>query len=177
MSAKAQTTELHEARSNARLAAVQALYQMDIGSADIGDVIAEFRASRLGRTYDGETAAELSDDAPADPDFFESIVRGVVERQAELDPAIDGALAKGWRLPRLDATLRAILRSGSFEIYGRSDVPPKAVINEYVSVAHAFFDGDEPKVVNAVLDRLARELLGAETLDSKTSDPKTSDKA
>ncbi|MEO0962553.1 MAG: transcription antitermination factor NusB [Pseudomonadota bacterium] len=160
MSKKPARKQPHEARSNSRLAAVQALYQMDIGSADIGDVIAEFRAARLGRTYDGETAEELNDDNPADADFFESIVRGVVDKQAELDPAIDKALASGWRLPRLDATLRATLRAGTFEIYGRSDVPPKAVINEYVTVARAFFDGDEPKVVNAVLDRLARELLG-----------------
>lgn len=150
----------HQARSNSRLAAVQALYQMDVGGADIGDVIAEFRAARLGRAYDGETAEELADDNPADADFFESIVRGVVEKQSEIDPAIDGALAKGWRLPRLDATLRAILRAGAFEIYGRSDVPPKAVINEYVTVAKAFFEKDEPRVANAVLDRLARELLG-----------------
>lgn len=150
----------HQARSNSRLAAVQALYQMDVGGADIGDVIAEFRAARLGRAYDGETAEELSDDNPADADFFEAIVRGVVEKQREIDPAIDGALAKGWRLPRLDATLRAILRAGAYEIYGRSDVPPKAVINEYVTVAKAFFEKDEPRVVNAVLDRLARELLG-----------------
>ena len=160
MSKKPARQQPHEARSNSRLAAVQALYQMDIGSADIGDVIAEFRAARLGRTYDGETAEELNNDNPADADFFESIVRGVVEKQAELDPAIDKALASGWRLPRLDATLRATLRAGTFEIYGRSDVPPKAVINEYVGVARAFFDGDEPKVVNAVLDRLAREHLG-----------------
>lgn len=160
MSKKPARQQPHEARSNSRLAAVQALYQMDIGSADIGDVIAEFRAARLGRTYDGETAEELNDDNPADADFFESIVRGVVEKQAELDPAIDKALASGWRLPRLDATLRATLRAGTFEIYGRSDVPPKTVINEYVTVAKAFFDGDEPKVVNAVLDRLAREHLG-----------------
>ncbi len=160
MSKKPARQQPHEARSNSRLAAVQALYQMDIGSADIGDVVAEFRAARLGRTYDGETAEELNDDNPADADFFESIVRGVVEKQAELDPAIDKALASGWRLPRLDATLRATLRAGTFEIYGRSDVPPKTVINEYVTVAKAFFDGDEPKVVNAVLDRLAREHLG-----------------
>jgi N utilization substance protein B len=160
LSKKPARQQPHEARSNSRLAAVQALYQMDIGSADIGDVIAEFRAARLGRTYDGETAEELNDDNPADADFFESIVRGVVEKQAELDPAIDKALASGWRLPRLDATLRATLRAGTFEIYGRSDVPPKTVINEYVTVAKAFFDGDEPKVVNAVLDRLAREHLG-----------------
>jgi len=150
----------HEARSNARLAAVQALYQMDVGGADIGDVLAEFKAARLGRAYDSETAEELTGDAPSDAAFFEAIVRGVVEKQPDIDPAIDGALAQGWRLPRLDATLRAILRAGAFEIYGRSDVPPRAVISEYVDVARAFFDEDEPKVVNAVLDRLARELLG-----------------
>lgn len=160
MSAKTKKHQPHVARSNARLAAVQALYQMDVGGADIGDVIAEFRAARLGRSYDGETAEVLSTEEPADPDFFESIVRGVVDRQKDIDPTVDGALAKGWRLPRLDATVRATLRCGAFEILGRSDVPPKVIINEYVTVARAFFDGDEPKVVNAVLDRLARELLG-----------------
>lgn len=148
----------HAERTAARLAAVQALYQMDIGGADIGDVIAEFRAARLGIAYDEEGAPQPGQ--AADGDFFEAIVRGVVARQREIDPAINGALARGWTLPRLDATLRAILRAGAFEIYGRSDVPPRAVINEYVTVARAFFDGDEPKVVNAVLDRLARELLG-----------------
>lgn len=148
----------HVARSAARLAAVQALYQMDIGGADIADVIAEFRGARLGIAYDEEGKPHSGD--PADADFFEAIVRGVVDRQRALDPAINQALAKGWTLPRLDATLRAILRAGSFEISGRSDVPPKTVIDEYVTVARAFFDGDEPKVVNAVLDRLARELLG-----------------
>lgn len=150
----------HAARTASRLAAVQALYQMDIGGADIGDVIAEFRAHRLGVDYgvEGDEPPKAGD--PADADFFESIVRGVVEKQPELDPAINGALAKGWTLPRLDATLRALLRAGTFEIYGRSDVPPRTVIDEYVTVARAFFDGDEPKVANAVLDRLARELLG-----------------
>ncbi|MGD1934487.1 MAG: transcription antitermination factor NusB [Candidatus Phaeomarinobacter sp.] len=168
MSKKPARKQPHEARSNARLAAVQALYQMDIGSADIGDVLAQFHAPPDGHTfYDPETyelyylpEASGQKGFEADADFFESIVRGVVEKQGDLDPAIDGALAKGWRLPRLDATLRAILRAGTFEIHGRSDVPPKTVINEYVTVAKAFFDGDEPKVVNAVLDRLARELLG-----------------
>ena len=168
MSKKPARQQPHEARSNSRLAAVQALYQMDIGGADIGDVLAQFGASPSGHTfYDPETyelyylpEASGENGFEADADFFESIVRGVVEKQAELDPAIDKALASGWRLPRLDATLRATLRAGTFEIYGRTDVPPKTVINEYVTVAKAFFDGDEPKVVNAVLDRLAREHLG-----------------
>ena len=152
----------HAARSAARLAAVQALYQMDIGGADIGDVIAEFRAQRLGVSYDDQGKAEPG--APADEDFFEAIVRGVVASQRDLDPAIDKALAAGWTLPRLDATLRAVLRAGAFEIYERSDVPPRTVIDEYVSVARAFFDGDEPRVANAVLDRLARERLGPEIM-------------
>ena len=85
-----------------------------------------------------------------------------VARQRELDPAIDAALMAGWPLARIDATLRAILRSGAFELAHRSDVPGRVVISEYVDVANAFYEGEVPAMVNAVLDALARKLRAAE---------------
>lgn len=144
------------ARSAARVGAVQALYQMDLGGADVSDVIREFTTMRFP---DREACEAI---AGADPVFFGELLRGVVRRQRELDPMIDDQLAKGWRLVRIDSILRAILRSGAFELVDRHDVPARVVINEYIDVAHAFFDEDEPKVVNGILDRLAHRLRPAE---------------
>jgi N utilization substance protein B len=140
------------ARSQARLAAVQALYQMDMAGTDLAEVIDEFKTHRLG------AEAEDRAIAGADTEHFARILQGVVARQRELDPVIDAQLAAGWRLVRVDAILRAILRAGAFELAEEADVPPRVVINEYVNVAHAFFAGDEPRVVNGVLDALARKL-------------------
>ncbi|HEX6001461.1 MAG TPA: transcription antitermination factor NusB [Hyphomicrobiaceae bacterium] len=140
------------ARSQARLAAVQALYQMDLASTDLSEVIDEFKTHRLGELAEDRTIAG------ADAGHFERILRGVVARQRDLDPAIDGQLASGWSLVRVDAILRAILRAGAFELQEEPDVPARVVINEYVNVAHAFFSGDESRVVNGVLDALARKL-------------------
>jgi len=140
------------ARSQARLAAVQALYQMDMAGTDLAEVIDEFTTHRIGELAEERTVAG------ADPEHFARILHGVVRRQKELDPVIDGQLASGWRLVRVDAILRAILRAGAFELVEEADVPVRVVINEYVEVAHAFFAGDEPRVVNGVLDALARKL-------------------
>jgi N utilization substance protein B len=140
------------ARSQARLAAVQALYQMDLAGTDLAEVIDEFKTHRIGATAEDRTVAG------ADEEHFARILHGVVRRQKELDPAIDNQLASGWRLVRVDAILRAILRAGAFELVEEADVPVRVVISEYVNVAHAFFAGDEPKVVNGVLDALARKL-------------------
>ncbi len=139
-------------RSLARLGAVQALYQMDIGGADTENVLAEFELHRFGLSESGEELGEP--DAP----FFRELVLGVVERQSEIDPQVDRHLAAGWRLNRLDSTLRAILRSGSFELGWRRDIPVGVVLNEYIELAHDFFEGEESKVVNGVLDALAKEL-------------------
>lgn len=137
-------------RSSARLAAVQALYQMDVAGSDLTATIAEFEAYRLGKEVDG-IAYRAADIA-----FFRDIVAGVVREQLELDPLIDEALKAGWPLARIDSTMRQILRAGAFEIRHRLDVPARAAIVEYVDVARAFFeDGDEPRMVNAVLDRIA----------------------
>jgi N utilization substance protein B len=138
-------------RRAARLSAVQALYQMEISDRGASSVISEFRDHRFGSAEEGEEFVE------ADEDFFESLVAGVVEKQAVVDPMIDTLLADGWRMKRLDSTVRAILRAGGYELFQRADVPARVVIDEYVEVAHAFFEGSEPKFVNAALDRCARE--------------------
>ena len=143
-------------RGAARLAAVQALYQMDLSGATLPEVIAEFETYRLGKEVDGDQYRD------ADAAFFRDIVSGVVRDQKTLDPAIDRTLAKGWPLTRIDTTLRAILRAGVFELANRADVPARVVISEYVDVAKAFFDDDAPAVVNAVLDALAHELRAGE---------------
>lgn len=144
------------ARSASRLAAVQALYQMDLASTDLNAVIDEFVSHRFPPENAGETPGG------ADPVFFADLLRGVVRRQRDIDPLIDQALATGWRLARIDSTLRAILRAGVFELLERPDVPARVAINEYIDTAHAFFAADEPKVVNGVLDRLARDLRPGE---------------
>ena len=138
-------------RSAARLAAVQALYQMESAGQGVEATIREFMDFRLGQEVEGETLHA------ADASFFADILRGAVETQARLDPYLTRQLAKGWRLSRLDATVRAILRAGLYEMIRRPDVPYKVVINEYVEIARAFFDGDEPGFINAVLDAAAKE--------------------
>ena len=143
-------------RGAARLAAVQALYQMDLGGATLPDVLAEFESYRLGKEIDGEQYRD------ADAAFFRDLVTGVVRDQRELDPAIHAVLVSDWPLPRIDTTLRAILRSGAYELECRPDVPARVVISEYVDVAKAFFDVDVPGMVNGVLDALARVLRPAE---------------
>src|SRR5213075_695565 len=143
-------------RSQARLAAVQALYQMDLAETDLAAVIEQFKAHRLGSEAEG--GADNGTGAQADPEHFARVLRGVVRRQREIDPMIDQQLAEGWRLTRIDSILRDILRAGTFELMELTDVPPRVVISEYIDVAHAFFEGDEPRVVNGVLDALARKL-------------------
>lgn len=146
-------------RGAARLAAVQALYQMELTGGDVNDIIAEFESFRLGGEIDGEQYRE------ADALFFRQIVSGVVRDQRQIDPAIDAALTAGWPLPRIDALLRAILRGGAFELAERTDIPPPVIISEYIDVARAFYEGDVPPMVNAVLDTLARRLRPATTGD------------
>ena len=143
-------------RGAARLSAVQALYQMELGGASLPEIVTEFETHRLGKELDGEQYRD------ADAAFFREIVGGVVAGQRDLDPAIDAALSGDWPLPRVDATLRAILRAGAFELASRPDVPARVVITEYVDVAKAFFEGEVPAMVNAVLDALARNLRPAE---------------
>ncbi len=159
---KAKVGEITQ-RTAARIAAVQALYQMDMAGADVNDVIAEFIEQR----FEGDNRDETL--ATADRVFFADILRAVVRRQREIDPLIDEQLAEGWRLVRVDSILRAILRGGVAEILDRSDVPARVVISEYVNVAHTFFDEDEPRVVNGILDKLARRLRGHEFVSKRVT--------
>lgn len=124
---------------------------MDMTGIDLTDVVTEFEAHRLGQEIEGDQffAAESA--------FFRDLLLGVVQGQRELDPLIDQQLAQGWRLNRVDSILRAVLRAGAFELFTGEDVPARVVITEYVDIAHAFFGEDEPKVVNGILDRLARK--------------------
>ena len=143
-------------RGAARLAAVQALYQMDIAATPVNDILAEFESHWIGQEVEG------SQYRPAEAAFFRSVVRGVLDDQRTLDPMIDKALQSGWPLKRVEALLRAVLRAGVFELASRNDVPARVVVSEYVDVAHAFLDKDETGMVNAVLDQLARQLRAAE---------------
>ena len=138
-------------RRAARLAAVQALYQMDISGAGLNEILAEFESHWLGREVEG--AQYL----PAEAAFFRDIVAGVVRDQRLLDPQIDEALERGWPLKRIEAVLRAALRAGVYELQNRRDVPARVVVSEYADVAAAFVERDETGMVNAVLDQVARK--------------------
>jgi N utilization substance protein B len=139
-------------RSLARLAAVQALYQIELAGSEPEAVIAEFLAHRLGQEIDGERYAD------ADRAFFRALVSGGSERREDIDRSIAAALPADWPLARLESVLRAIMRAGAYELLACPDVPARVAINEYVEIAHAFFSGKEPGMVNGVLDRLARTL-------------------
>ncbi len=158
-------TQRNAARSAARTGAVQALYQMEIAGTDVSDVINQFQTVRFPNATDSDLIAN------ADAIFFAEVLKGVLDRQRDLDPMIDQHLASGWRLSRLDSTLRAILRAGTFELMERKDIPPRVIINEYVDIAHAFFESDEPRVVNGVLDKIAHNARADELKDSSVRDP------
>jgi N utilization substance protein B len=142
-------------RREARLSAVQALYQMDVANTKSKQVIYEFLNHRFG--FEGEDGM-----VTADEKFFEELVEGVVREQDQIDTKLDAQLPSKWPLRRLDMTLRALLRAGVFEITQRPDVPALVVIDEYVAIAADFFDGKEPGMVNAVMDKIARAVRSAE---------------
>ena len=141
--------------SAARLAAIQALYQIELTGAGVAQVLDEFPRIKM----DEEVAGNL---AVARPRMFQELVRGVVNRGAELDGLLAPLIAEGWSLERLEIILRCILRAGAFELVARSNVPARVVITEYVDLAHAFFAGGERAMVNGVLDRLARDVRPGE---------------
>ena len=146
------TSRQRRARTVARLAAVQALYQMELAGEGVETVITEFSYHRFDSDIEGEPLAE------ADEVWFADIVRGVIDDQRDIDTAVKARLASNWRLERLDATLRALLRSGAWELAHKPEVPREIVIDEYVELAKAFFDEAEAKFVNAALDGVARDV-------------------
>jgi N utilization substance protein B len=141
-----------QARSVARLAAVQALYQMEVSNAGAEAVIREFTEHRFDRDVEDMTLAT------ADEAFFADLVRGVVAHQREVDAAVAKRLAQNWKLERIDATVRAMLRAGTYELAHRADVPTEVVIDEYVELAKSFFEGPEPGFVNGALDAVAQDV-------------------
>jgi N utilization substance protein B len=151
-SAKAKREIARAAMAGARLAAVQALYQLEHTGQGVKAVVRDFLDDRLGLGPEGEPLEE------ADPDLFKLIAEGVVSRQAEIDGVLARHLARGWRLDRLDATARAIARAGAFELLARWDQTPASIISAYLQVADAFFEGTEPKFLNGLLDAVARDV-------------------
>ncbi len=140
-------------RAGARLASIQALYQMEQTGRGANAVIREFMDDRLGFGAEGEPVEE------ADPDLFKSVVNSVIARQDEIDAAITARLAKGWRLSRLDTISRAILRAGAAELLVHNELSDAIIIDEYVSLAHDFFEsGSEASFINAVLEKLGQDL-------------------
>lgn len=139
-----------KARSAARLAAVQALYQIEMEATPLAKLLDEFHRHRLGAEIEGDQYAE------AEVAFFDDVVQGASARKEEIDVLIAGKLASGWKIERLDKTMLQVLRAGTFELLARADVPTPTVITEYVDVAHAFFEPREAKFVNGLLDAIAK---------------------
>lgn len=145
-----------EHRAAARLAATQALYQMDVAAKGINEILAEFETFWIGQEVEGEQYK------PAEIEFFRDIVNGVLKDQGEIDRLINDTLQSGWPLARVEAVMRAVLRAGTYELKKRKDIPPRVVITEYVDVASAFLARDETGMINAVLDKIARGLRPAD---------------
>lgn len=143
-------------RAGARLGAVQALYQMEQTAQSAKAAIRDLMDDRLGLGPDEAPVEE------ADPDLFKAIVNATVDHQAAIDKAILARLTKGWKLSRLDATTRAILRAAAAELIAHQELSKSILIDEYVSLAHDFFDKTEANFVNAVLDNMARDLRPGE---------------
>ena len=145
-----------EMRRGARLAAVQALYQMEVGGRGVVEAMSEFEHFWIGKEVE---EIELP---KAELNFFRDLLGGVVSEQRLVDRAVDDALAAGWPLKRVEAVVRAVLRAGAYELAFRKDVPARAVISEYVAVTRTFYQGEEIGMVNAVLDKLARDFRAEE---------------
>jgi N utilization substance protein B len=137
-------------RSAARLAAVQALYQHQMEGTPRAKLLDEFHQHRLGRADEDQQFAE------ADIDFFDDVVGGTLARRDEIDALLSDKLTEKWRLDRLDKTMLQVLRAGAYELLARPDVPVASAISAYLDVAHAFFDERDARIVNGVLDAVAK---------------------
>lgn len=148
----ASKADKRKARSAARLAAVQALYQLEMEATELARLLDEFHRHRLGAEIEGDQYVD------AEVTFFDDTVRGVAARREEIDGLLAARLADGWKLERLDKTMLQVLRAGTWELMARADVPTATTISEYVDVAHAFFEAREAKFVNGVLDGVAKDV-------------------
>jgi len=145
-----------EHRAAARLNATQALYQMEVAAKGINEILAEFETHWIGRVIEGDQYK------PAELEFFRDVLNGVLNDQVAIDQLIDATLARGWPLARVEAVMRAVLRAATYELKKRKDIPGRVVITEYVDVAAAFLGREETGMINAVLDKVARELRAEE---------------
>lgn len=150
-------------RSAARLAAVQTLYQLDMTGGDAEDVIIDNLSNQRGARLEGDDVADM------DPRFYSDVARGTARWRDQLDALLNQDIADGWSMARLERILAALLRCAAYELKHRPDVPARVVINEYLEIARAFFDGEEPRLVNGVLDAVARRLRGGE-MDARRRD-------
>lgn len=150
-------------RSAARLAAVQALYEIDFAQGNVDDVLINFLKTRWNTPQEeGDEQQNESPLAAPDKQLFTDILRGVHKRQTELEEIVSGSLSQEWTIERLEDIVRLILLAGVYELYIRTDIPPRVIITQYVDVAHAFFEGPESKFINGVLDRVAKTLRADE---------------
>ncbi|MGL5837234.1 MAG: transcription antitermination factor NusB [Sphingorhabdus sp.] len=145
---------MNKARSAARLAAVQALYQMDMEQIGLARLLDEFHAHRLGAEIEDATYTQ------AEQSFFDDVVSGVHARRVEIDALIETKLGEQWKIGRLDKTMLNLLRAGTYELLARADISTGTVIDEYIDVAHAFFDKKDAQFVNGLLDAVAQEKRG-----------------
>ena len=149
-----------EHRAAARLNATQALYQMEVAAKGLNEILAEFETYWIGREIEGDQYK------PAELEFFRDVLNGVLRDQLAIDQLIDATLARGWPLARVEAVMRAVLRAATYELKKRKDIPARVVITEYVDVASAFLGREETGMINAVLDKIARELRQDEFTES-----------
>jgi transcription antitermination protein NusB len=143
-------------RQSARLAAVQALYQWQEGQDEPTAIVDQFLNVRTSEQGEGGMRRD------ADKPLFRDVVEGAAAHKEELELTVTGALAKDWTWARVDRLVRAILLAGAYELIHRKDVPPRVAINEYVEIAHAFYDKNEATFINSVLDRVAHQARGAD---------------
>ena len=151
MTRKSPSVSRGKRRSAARLAAVQALYQLDIAGGGAEAVVGEFNRYRLGGEVDGAQLVE------AEPELFGDLVLGVTQRRKDIDERLASVIREDFPLDRLELLLQAILRAGAYEILVRHDIDPPLTISEYVDVANSFFVRRESTMINGILDRLAHE--------------------
>ncbi|HYX04869.1 MAG TPA: transcription antitermination factor NusB [Reyranella sp.] len=156
MSAQSPSPSMPSRRQAARLAAVQALYQWQEGEHGPAEIVDQFLNVRTSEAGEGGMRRD------ADKPLFKDVVEGTVAHKDELEEIVSAALAQGWTWARIDRLVRAILLAGAYELVHRKDVPPRVAINEYVEIAHAFYDQGEPSFVNSVLDRVGRQTRSAE---------------
>ena len=150
-------------KSGARLAAVQATYMIAYGDLPVDEVVKDFVNGEVGRYVieDNGITEEMIAVSDIDTTYFSNLVRGVHAKKEDLEKSLNAYLNEGWSFERMDGTLRALFLCAVYELINTLDVDAKVIIKEYVDLAYAFFTKGEPKMVNAVLDQVAKARLTA----------------